>query len=363
MSVLIFIIIIGVLIFVHELGHFLIAKKNGIRVDEFAIGFPPKIFSITFGGTKYSLNLIPFGGYVKIFGENPDEQSSDPNRSDSFVNKPRYIQAAVLVGGVFFNMIFAWILLSISLMFGLPSVITEKNINQIQNPSISIVQVVENSPAFNSQIKVGDKILQIQKNDQIISGQDLSIEKIQEIIRSDDNSINLILQRKNQQITTEIQPTTEINNEYLTIGIIMQELGDLKFSFFRAIYEGFFMTLDITKQMSLGLYNLIKMAIIGQGSFDDVAGPVGIVKIVDRASVFGFVYLLSFTAFISINLAVLNILPFPALDGGRLLVVLIESIIRKPLNSKIVNIVNASGFIILILLMIFITIKDVSRLF
>jgi len=120
MSVIIFLIALTVLVFVHELGHFLVAKWAGIRVDEFAIGFPPRLFSWQRGETRYSINLLPFGGFVKIFGENPDEASiSGPDSTRSFVNKHRGLQAAVLVAGVAANVIFAWLLISISLMLGL----------------------------------------------------------------------------------------------------------------------------------------------------------------------------------------------------------------------------------------------------
>ncbi|HMP67425.1 MAG TPA: site-2 protease family protein [Candidatus Paceibacterota bacterium] len=363
MSIIIFIIILGILIFVHELGHFLIAKKSGIRVDEFAVGFPPRLWSKIKDGTRYSLNLIPFGGYVKIFGETIDDESADPNRADSFVNKSRMTQASVLVGGVVFNVIFAWILLSISFMSGFPTVVSEGDSTNLENSFVVVGNVFENSPAQIAGIQSADKIIEIKNQNDMISGNQITISRIQEIISNSTEPVDITIVRKNSEISLSIQPELEIISNAPAIGISMQRITNTKLPFFFAVKESYITTGQMIVDISVGLSKLIYDAFTGNGSFDNVAGPVGIVKIVGNAADFGFVYLLGFTAFISINLAVLNILPFPALDGGRLVVVLIESIIRRPLKPQIVNVVNLVGFIILILLMIIITIKDFSRIF
>ena len=161
MSIIIFIIILLVLVLVHEFGHFYSAKKFGIRVDEFGFGFPPKLFGIKKGETEYTFNLLPIGGFVKIFGENPDDENTNgPDASRSFVNKPAWQQAVVLFAGVFMNFILAWILFSIGFMSGFPT-----SINSEIDPSIVkdvytvVVSVIPKSPAENAGLKSGDKIV------------------------------------------------------------------------------------------------------------------------------------------------------------------------------------------------------------
>ena len=352
MSIIIFIIILGVLIFIHELGHFLVAKKNGIKVDEFAIGFPPRIFGFKKGETEYSLNLIPFGGYVKIFGENPDDESLDPSREDSFVNKSKGVQAAVLVAGVAFNIIFAWLLFSISFMTGFPSVVSENTQQHISGAHVVITDVISGSPAESSGLQAGDEIVAA------------SVGEIQESIsNSNGQDITFQYKRNGEIFETVIVPEEGIVEGKYAVGIAMDTIGKLKLPLHLALWEGFTMTLGMIKDIAIGLGLFIVQIFTGNADFDQVAGPVGIVGLVGDASQFGFVYLLGFTAFISLNLAVLNLIPFPALDGGRLLFVLIETIIRRPIKTSVANTINAVGFGLLILLMIVITVSDVIKLF
>lgn len=366
MSIIIFIIILGILIFVHELGHFLIAKWAKIRVDEFAIGFPPKIFSIKKEGweTRYSLNLIPFGGYVKIFGETPDEESNNPEATDSFVNKNRWIQAAVLVAGVSFNIIFAWLLFSISFMSGFPSIVTEDNRGDVKDAGVVITSISPDSPAMQAGLQVGDKIESISVVDTAILSTP-SVEGVQEFIAThSENTLDIKVKRESgiEEIIS-VTPTEGILEDKKAVGITMNLIGELKLGFFGAILEGGEMTINMTKNIAVGLGGLITDMFKGDADLNQVSGPIGIVGLVGDASKFGFTYLLGFTAFISLNLAVLNLIPFPALDGGRLLFVIIEGITRKPIKPVIANTLNLFGFGILILFMIIITVSDVVKLF
>jgi len=363
MSILIFIIILGILIFVHELGHFLVAKKAGVRVDEFAIGFPPRLFSFKKGETTYAINLIPLGGYVKIFGESADEESLDPNRKDSFINKSRWVQAAVLVGGVVFNIIFAWILLSISLMFGFPTIVSDQNRDQITESYVVVTNVFEDSPASSAGLQAGDQILNLSAGENSISYTDLTVSSLQEFIASSESEVNFEIIRSGENMNLAILPESGIVGDNPAVGIGIDRIGRLQLGFFSAFVQGFTMTGQMMIDMTTGIGTLLGQAFTGNGSLDDVAGPVGIVGLVGNAANFGITYLLGFTAFISINLAVLNILPLPALDGGRLVIVLIEGILNKRIKPEIVNSVNTVGFLALILLMIVITINDVIRLF
>lgn len=366
LSVIIFIIILGVLIFVHELGHFLVAKWSKIRVDEFAIGFPPKIFSIKKEGwqTRYSLNLIPFGGYVKIFGETPDEESLKPEATDSFVNKNRWIQAAVLVGGVAFNIIFAWLLFSISFMSGFPSIVTEENREKIDGAGVVITSIAPDSPAMNAGLQIGDKIETITVGEVAILTQP-TVEGVQNFIADNQEGIIdfLIIRENGEEEIIAVTPAAGILDDKKAVGITMNLIGQLKLGFFGAIWEGGKMTTNMTKNVAVGLAGLIGDIFKGEADLNQVSGPIGIVGLVGDASQFGFTYLLGFTAFISLNLAVLNMIPFPALDGGRLLFVIIEGITRRPIKPVVANTLNVVGFSALILLMIVITVSDVVKLF
>ncbi len=363
MSIIIFVIILGLLIFVHELGHFLIAKWSKIRVDEFAVGFPPKIFSFVRGGTKYALNLIPFGGYVKIFGENPDEESLDPEAKNSFVNKNRWIQAAVLIAGVTFNIIFAWLLISSSYLISFPAIVTEENISKVENVSVFISHVEPESPAFSAGVQVGDKIKVLKSENNIIS-ENLEVEDVQKfILDNSEKEIEFTFERGDEEQTVLVKPTDGLVEGKKTIGIVMTKLGDLKLGVFEAFWQGANTTIILTKEIAVGLFAFIYNAVTGQADFNQVAGPVGIVGQVGDAAKFGFSYLLTFTAFISINLAVINLIPFPALDGGRLLFVVIEGITRRPIKTKIANTLNFIGFALLMLLMVSVTVSDIVKLF
>jgi regulator of sigma E protease len=363
MAILIFIIVLGVLIFVHELGHFLVAKRAGIRVDEFAIGFPPRLFSFTKGGTKYTLSLIPFGGYVKIYGENSEDESVDPHAKDSFVNKSPWIQAAVLIAGVTFNIIFAWFLFLIVLMAGSPTIVDQTNREYIKDAKVTITNVYENSPANKAGLKAGDSIVSVSNKEKNYSGPDLTVTNVQETINNSDGVVQFEIERAGQKTIVGVDPETGIVGDKQAIGVGLEEIGTYSLPPHKAFIQSFTMTWNATELIAVNLVSFLGKAIIGKASLDEVSGPVGIVGIVGEAASFGFIYLLTFTAFISINLAVLNVLPLPALDGGRLVIVLIEGLTKKRIKPSVVNWVNGIGFLVLILLMIVITVNDVIKLF
>ncbi len=366
MSVVIFIIILLVLVLVHEFGHFFTAKKFGIRVDEFGFGFPPKIFGIKKGETTYSLNLLPIGGFVKIFGENPNEENTNgPDASRSFVNKPKWQQAIVLFAGVAMNFLLAWVLFSIGFMSGLPtSVGSEPAGSKLTDVNLTVVSVSEKSPAFLVGLKTGDKIVTIASNDDYIL--DLNPETLKSFVLSHSNKkINLGYIRGQDKVfhSAVVTPIVDRGDTEPRIGISMDMIGTARLPFLSAFIEGTRLNWFITKSTAIGLFTLVRDSLHGKGNLASVAGPVGMVSIVGDAYQFGFVYLLSFAALISINLAIINLLPFPALDGGRLLFLLIEKIKGSRLNPKYANTANTIGFSILILLMVVITWHDVVKLF
>lgn len=362
MYILIFIIILAVLVFVHELGHFIVAKASGIRVDEFAIGFPPRLFSFERGGTRYAINLIPFGGYVKIFGEDYDDSSADPAThadNNSFAHKPKGTQITVLLAGIAFNIIFAWVLLSLGFMIGMP-VPKDYAPQAVQNAVTTITIVQKNSPAEEVGLRAGDEVVSLQTgNDRLVSP---STSEMQAFTASHANQpIEFTYKRSGEQSMITVIPTIR-SGDTATIGVSMDALGILQLPLHKAVWEGARLTSYFTWSTAVGLTYFIGSAFSGGASVSDVTGPVGIAGLVNDATQLGFVYLLSFTAFISINLAIINLIPFPALDGGRVFFVIIEKIRGKALNPKAVQIVNATGLALLLLLMVIVTFNDIVAL-
>lgn len=368
MSIVIFIVILLVLVLVHEAGHFFTAKKFGIRVDEFGFGFPPKLFSFKKGETEYSLNLLPIGGFVKIYGENPDDENTNGAESSrSLVNKPRWQQALVLLGGVIANFLLAWLLFSVGFMSGLPtSVGSERAGTKLEDINLVVVSVLPKSPADNAGLKSGDKIVYMGGEDIKGSLKDyISPELVKNLIvgaNGKEITVGYLRGKNTEMSTVKMTPVVNAIDGKPAIGISMDMIGTAKLSFFTAFFEGMKLNWQMTEGTVVGLYTLIAEAMQGKGSMASISGPVGMVGIVGEAYQFGFVYLLSFAALISINLAVINLLPFPALDGGRLLFLLIEKIKGSKLNPKIANTANVVGFGLLILLMVVITYHDIVKL-
>ncbi len=365
MTIALFFLILGALVFVHELGHFLVAKWSGIRVDEFALGFPPKILGKKVGETVYNLNIVPFGGYVKIFGDDADVMSdladSEADKARSFIAKPRYIQALVLVAGVFGNIVFAWLLLSTGFMAGIPSAIDGRYAADVTDAKLTITTVLPGSPAEKAGLHSGDAITSIVEGEKQFADSDA--DQAGDFIAGSKGKLSVSYTRGAESGQVTVEPIAGIVEGKPAIGVALNTVGVVRFGFFRSFYEGALMTVDLFREVAVGLFGFLKQAVLGQASLSAVTGPVGIAGMVGEARVLGIVYLLSFTAFISINLAVINLLPIPALDGGRLLFLAIEGIIRRPISVKFTKVVNTTGFILLIAFMLFITYRDVVKLF
>src|SRR3989344_852445 len=348
MNILIFLVILLVLVLVHEFGHFFTAKKFGIRVDEFGFGFPPKLFGFKKGETEYTFNLLPLGGFVKIFGENPEAEQArygagpDEDQDRSLANKPKYQQAIVLFAGVLMNFLLAWVLFSIGFMSGFPSSVgSEPKGYALTDVNLTIVSVLEKSPAWSAGLKSGDKIISLRNDNANVSP--ISLDSFKSFITSHGNKeIQIGYMRGLEEKINYIKviPIVSIEDGEARIGVAIDQIGIAKLPFFTALWEGMSLTLSVTKGTALGLYTLIIEGLQGKGSLASVIGPVGMVGIVGDAYQFDFVYLLSFSALISINLAIINLLPFPALDGGRLFFLLIEKIKGSRINPKFANTTN-----------------------
>lgn len=367
MTILIFLAVLVVLILVHEFGHFIVAKRSGIRVDEFGIGFPPKLFGKKFGETEYTINALPFGGFVRIFGENPEEVSiPGTHHPRALINKPKYVQAAVLFAGVFFNIIFAWILFSIVLSVGTPAFSggSEELSQYISNEQVLITQVLDNSPAGDAGLVEGDEIVSLSTDRSTIRPN--IPEDISTFISAEKGSqIFLNYRRDGVENAVVVIPQTGLLSESLdspAIGIGTGVVGTLKLPIHLAVLEGGKQTLKMLYRVTIGIGTFFYDALLFKADLSTVAGPVGIVSLVGSASALGIIALMNFTALISLNLAVINLIPFPALDGGRLLFLLIEAIKGSPIRPKVANLFNIVGFAFLILLMVVVTYGDIVRL-
>ena len=363
MNILIFLVILIVLVLVHEFGHFIVAKKSGIRVDEFGLGFPPRIFGKKFGGTIYSINALPFGGFVKIFGENPaDVAEGDLDRARSMVDKPKWIQAAVLAAGVSFNIIFAWIVISLGLAFGFPTVVDSVNDQNVSNVHVVVSSVLEKSPAGAAGLKTGDIIVGLQDSTGTLS-ESLTPDLVRTFITESKGPIDISYKRGTIVSDANITPTQGLVPGKLAIGISMDLLGIIRLPIPQAFGEGAIRTVDLFKTVAVSIFNFAHDAFFGHADLTQVAGPVGMVGLVGDARDLGIPYLIFFAALLSINLAVINLIPFPALDGGRLFILFLEAIKGSPLPPKLVNAVNAVGFALLILLMLLVTFHDIAKFF
>jgi regulator of sigma E protease len=363
-SILLFIAVLVGLIVVHEFGHFIVAKRAGIRVDEFGLFFGPRLFKKRFGETDYTINLWPIGGFVRIFGENPDEvEDADTDRSRAFFSKPWYVQAAVLVAGVSFNVLAAWFLFSVAFMVGVPANATEGQ-RAIENARLTIVSVLPDSPASLASLRPGDVIVGLSAPEIALS--ELTPEAAASFIRDHGSrSLTITYERSSVVHTVSVMPEQSViegEAERAAIGISMGLIGTLKLPLHLALVEGFTRTIALTGAVAVGIFAFLGDALTLQADFSQVAGPVGIVSLVGDAAELGVVSLLTFAAIISLHLAVINLLPIPALDGGRLLFVLVEAIKGSPIRPSVTATVNAAGFALLILLMVAVTYNDILRL-
>jgi regulator of sigma E protease len=361
MSLIIFLIILSVLVFVHELGHFSVAKFFGIRVDEFGLGYPPRAKKLfNWKGTDFTLNWLPFGGFVKIFGENYAEEGSEgTSGSNSFQNKNRGIQAAVLFAGVIGNFIFAWLILSLGFVTGLPA---PENLGlPVTNSETVITMVLPGSPAEQSGLQTGDTIIFLARGNEKI--EPVTPEEASAFILKSFAPIQFTLKRGGEISTKEVAPTSKILEGDPAVGIAMDVVGIVKLPAHVAIYQGLKTAASLTAVTAEALGAFIGQAVGGNADLSSVTGPVGLVGIVGEVTELGFGHLLTLVALISINLCLINLLPFPALDGGRLLFVGIEALTRRPIPSRIFNALNTAGFALLVFLMILVTIRDVRNIF
>ncbi len=359
LTVIVFILILGLIVLVHELGHFITAKRAGVRVDEFGFGFPPRIVKIKRGETIYSLNLFPLGGFVKIHGED-GQKKDDLDKGRAFYNKPISTRAKIIIAGVTMNLILSAFLLGIGHWIGLPNIIEDDEI--AENAKIQIVQVDFDSPAEEADIKMGDTIKELQTTDY-----KLQITKVSQVQEFTDqhkgDKITVVIERGGQVLEKEMVPRIYHSEDEGPLGLALARTAVVSLPWYKAFIEGIIDTVRLTWFITVALASILwQLATTGRLTLE-IAGPVGIYDLAGQATRLGFIYILQFTAILNINLAIINALPFPALDGGRLLFLGIEKFKGSPVSQKIEGIAHATGFVILILLMIAVTWRDIVRIF
>lgn len=357
LTILAFIIILGLLVFVHELGHFLVAKRIGIRVEEFGFGFPPRLFGIKRGETIYSINLIPLGGFVKIFGE--DGQAKRDKYS--FAAKKIWQRAGVLLAGVTMNVVLAVVLLSWGYMIGLPWAIDDSQ--TADNAEVQITQIAIGSPAEQAGIRIGDIILGASAQSGQLSGADKVINVQNFIDKNKGQEVVILIKRGQTEWQIKITPRVSPPQGEGAMGVGLARVANISFPWWRAIYEGAKETFGLIWLIISSIGYLIWQFFASGRTPGGVIGPVGIFSITGQAAQMGFIYLLQLTALLSVNLAIVNALPFPALDGGRVLFLIIEKIKGSPVSETVEKAIHTAGFVLLTLLMIVITFKDIARLF
>lgn len=351
-----FISLIG-LIVLHEFGHFILAKKLGVKVEEFGLGYPPRIIGKKIGQTFYSLNLLPLGAFVKIPGEIERKEEKD-----SFSSQPVSKRALIVLGGCLSFWVIAAILFSIALKLGTPSAILDEENHNLVSPRVQIYQITPNSPAQIAGLKPGDSIKQL-----TIDNQQLTVNKVnevQEFVKTHKGKgITLTIERGKEIFEVNLVPRTSPPAGEGPMGVALVRTAIKKYPFFQAIKEGILGTFNLTLAIIQGYTQLIINALKGKPSFVQAVGPVGVLQLFTQAAQMGVNYFLQFVGIIAIYLAIFNILPIPALDGGKLLFLTIEAVRKKPVSEETEKKLTAFFFGMLILFAIFVTIKDIRRLF
>lgn len=395
-TVLLFIVILSLLVFVHEFGHFLAARKLKMKVYEFALGFPPMAIGVyrdpktkklvwvkgkkkvgrdvleagggketiehaEYPATLYTLNWLPLGGFCKIKGENGEEDKD----GDSFSGQKAWRRIIVLVAGVTMNFLLAGILLGIGFMVGLPTDVSsgiEKGATLVAPAQVLIQQVEKGSPAEDAGLKLGDKIVSV-NNEPI----ETSAEMRTFISSRADQLLDLKVERtvngKKQDLLIPATPRVSEDTKTPRLGVILADAGIVRYPWYLALGKGFVAAFFSLINIFVSLFFLVKGLILGQGLALDVSGPVGIATAIGQSAKLGISYLINVTAMISLSLAAMNILPIPALDGGRVFFIFLEKIFRKPVPMKYEQAAHTVGFVLLLILIVVVTARDIIGLF
>ncbi len=379
MTVIIFVALLTFLILVHELGHFWSARRAGIRVEEFGLGLPPRLIGVQRDAgtgklqlvpgfwskrkpgptTVYSFNLLPIGGFIRIFGEDGTD-SRDPR---SFANQTWSVRSRTILAGVAMNLVLAIVLATIGFSVGLPAAVDEvKPGETLTDIRVRIVGIASDAPAKRAGLKVGDAIVRIEHGAERLDVSDIS--EVQAFAKRFAGSpVTVIVERGATREVLSLVPRVNPPPGEGAVGIAMLTTGLRKLPFFAAVREGIGTTFGLAWFFLQALGDVIMRFFIAGEAPTGLAGPIGIQRIVSDASALGWRYVLNLAILLSINLAVLNFLPFPALDGGRFLFLLVEKLKGSPVSRRIEQFAHSVGMALLLLAIIAISVQDIRRFF
>lgn len=350
MEIIKLLIILLILITVHEFGHFIVAKFFNVYVSEFALGFGPKIFSHKGKETEFSIRIFPLGGYAAMVGEEGEisEDLKDIPFERTLKGVNRFKQFLIMFAGSFMNIFLAFVIFCGIAGF-----------NEIRNPAPVIGIVQEDTPAAQAGLKKNDMVYEIQQGDEITkinSYLDLSLFSS---FNTEGKPYDLKILRGEEHLTIHIEPVFDIDSQRYIAGFVQSTIPPAS-NPVELIHNGWILSVDAAKS----IFTSLSMLFNGKAGIDDLSGPVGMVEITKQVSnSAGVLGLINFTALLSINLAIFNLLPIPALDGGRILIVLIESITRRSINPTLESTIIGASFILLMLLIVVVTFNDITKIF
>ena len=345
------------LVTLHEIGHFLLAKKFGVKVEEFGIGYPPRIIAKKIGETTYSLNLLPFGAFVRMPGE--IEESSDPR---SFSKQSVGKRFLISLGGVLSFWIIAAVIFSIVFGLGAPVAIEDEESFGFSNPKVNIVAVAKDSPAEIAGLRVGDTIRGFE-----VEEIRFDVSKIKEVKDITDQNkgkeISLMIERGEEAFEVSLVPRVLPPLNEGSMGVALVRTAIQKYPWYLSPFQGIKATGKITLFVIQAYAQALEKLFVGQPLGIEMVGPVGVLQILVQSQQLGIIYFLNLLALISIQLAIFNILPIPAVDGGRIMFLAIEFLRKKPVSQRTQQKMIVFSFLTLLLIMVWVTIKDVAKLF
>lgn len=359
LTIIAFVLILSVLVIIHELGHFITAKKFGIKVEEFGFGFPPRLFGMKKGETVYSINLLPFGGFVKLFGEDAagggrvrSKKQGARSKGDikrAFFARPAWQKAIIVFAGVVMNFILAVVL--ISYLFAAQGV-------ALPTKNVKIVEVVKNTPAQQVGFMVGDVVTTV--NGKKITDTKEFADFTKKYLGE---KVTIDIKRGDRFISLVVVPRKEFPKGEGPLGVAISSMEIKKYTWYEAPFFGTWEAMKFSLLIVSGLFDMVANLVLHGTRPSGVAGPIGVAQLTGQAVSYGLNATLWFMALLSLNLAVLNVLPIPALDGGRLFFILIELTTRKKVNAKYETYAHAVGLVLLLALIVVITFFDILRIF
>jgi regulator of sigma E protease len=344
MDLIIFVIALSVLVLVHEWGHLMAAKMTGVKVEEFGLGLPPRIIGKKIKGTIYSLNWLPIGGFCKLYGEDGDGKGGE-----AFNHKKPWQKLIIVLGGVVMNLVLAIVIFSVVYtILGIPQ----------ETDKVKIVEVSQNSPAEKAGLKVGDWIVKI--GDKGITQAD---QLTTEVAKYKGKKVALVVGKDKKIVEVEVRDNPPVGEGSMGVAISNTEMEKVPwYRVDKGVVAGFKEAFYWGKIIAEGVFQMIGGLFMGHVP-KDVSGPIGMYEATSSINKNqGLLAVIHFFGIVSVNLAIVNVLPFPALDGGRIIFVLYEMVTRRKVNQKVEAVVNNLGMLLLLGLIVLITVGDVTRL-